>query len=283
MRILFLFTLIIILQGCVSLSKYNKLLGKYNATVEQGRLYKKEIAQVNEKTAEIQNEMIAILLQKEDSLKTSISKKYIVKRLERRGIQINVNEFNPKVLTLVHPSTLKHHISLEDSIQFSKINLDTARQFKWLSNKEKDVYYWLNYARVKPRDFCETYLLPLLEKNYDPNYLLTLIDYMYEMNPVNPLVPDKAAYESARCHAETSGKAGIVGHNRLFNCKEKFWGECCSYGDFSARDHVIRLLIDEKIQSLGHRYICLSPNYKNVGISVAAHCIYKENVVLDFL
>jgi len=283
MRILFLFTLIIILQGCISLSKYNKLLGKYNATEEQGRLYKKEIAQVNEKTAEIQNEMIAILLQKEDSLKTSISKKYIVKRLERRGIQINVNEFNPKVLTLVHPSTLKHHISLEDSIQFSKINLDTARQFKWLSNKEKDIYYWLNYARVKPRDFCETYLLPLLEKNYDPNYLLTLIDYMYEMNPVNPLVPDKAAYESARCHAETSGKAGIVGHNRLFNCKEKFWGECCSYGDFSARDHVIRLLIDEKIQSLGHRYICLSPNYKNVGISVAAHCIYKENVVLDFL
>jgi hypothetical protein len=283
MRTLFLFTLIIILQGCVSLSKYNTQLGKYNTTVEQGRLYKKEIAQVNIKIAEIQDEMVAILLQREDSIKTSISKKYIVKRLERRGLEVNENEFKPKFLPLVHPSTLTYHITLEDSIKFSKINIDTARQIKWLSKKEKDVYYWLNYARVKPRDFCETYLLPLLEKNYDPNYLLTLIDYMYEMKPLNPLVPDKAAYESARCHAETSGKAGIVGHNRLFNCKEKFLGECCSYGDISARDHVICLLIDEKIQSLGHRYICLSPNYKNVGISVAAHCIYKENVVLDFL
>ncbi len=274
MKILSVFMLLFMLSSCVSIFKYKASQADYNQSVQLG------LARLKQLNAKTRNE-INLLTIDADSMNSSVSTKYILRRLEKHGIKVKAEDFNPEYLPLRHPSSRDWDITEEETTKYIKLNPDTARNIKWLTTKEKDIYYWLNYARMYPRDFCDKYILPLMETDTDPNYLLTLIDYMYEMKPMNPLVPDKSLYESAKCHAETSGKAGYNGHKRLLGCKEKFMGECCDYGNFSARDHVIRLLVDEQVSSLGHRYTSLG-FYDQVGISVASHIKYSETVVFDF-
>lgn len=173
----------------------------------------------------------------------------------------------------------------------SKYNIaHTAQNTDYLTENEKLVYYYLNLARLNPSLFAETFLIKYTKWNSYED--LSLSDYytgslyktMKNMKPVGVLFPQKDLFESAKCHAVSSGKAGYVGHTRLSNsnCQSKFSGECCSYGQFDALEIVMQLLIDSGVPSLGHRKICLSSNYKTLGVSVQPHKIYRFNSVLDF-
>ncbi|WP_338812627.1 CAP domain-containing protein [Bernardetia sp. Wsw4-3y2] len=166
----------------------------------------------------------------------------------------------------------------------------TAQSTDYLTENEKLVYYYLNLARLNPPLFAETFLVKYKKWNSYEN--LSLSDYytgslyktMKNMKPVGVLSPQKDLFESARCHAISSGKKGYVGHTRLPNsgCKSKFAGECCSYGQFDALEIVMQLLVDSGVPSLGHRKICLSGSYKTLGVSVQPHKTYRFNSVLDF-
>ena len=166
----------------------------------------------------------------------------------------------------------------------------TAQNTDYLTENEKLVYYYLNLARLNPSLFAETFLIKYTKWNSHEN--LNLSDYytgslyktMKNMQSVEVLSPQKDLFESARCHAITSGKKGYVGHTRLTNsgCKAKFSGECCSYGQFDALEIVMQLLIDSGVPSLGHRKICLDRGYKTLGVSVQPHKTYRFNSVLDF-
>ncbi len=173
----------------------------------------------------------------------------------------------------------------------AKYNLAyTAQNTDYLTENEKLVYYYLNLARLNPSLFAETFLVKY--KKWNSHEDLSLLNYytgslyrtMKAMKPVGVLVPQKELFESAKCHAVSSGKVGYVGHTRLpnFNCKSKFAGECCSYGQFDALAIVMQLLIDSGVQSLGHRKICLDAKYKTIGVSVQPHKTYRFNSVLDF-
>jgi uncharacterized protein YkwD len=59
-------------------------------------------------------------------------------------------------------------------------------------------------------------------------------------------------------------------------------GECCYYGVEDAFDIIVDLLIDQGVSSLGHRKICLSPSYTELGVSIQPHKTYSSNTVLDF-
>lgn len=166
----------------------------------------------------------------------------------------------------------------------------TAQNTNYLTENEKLVYYYLNLARLNPSLFAETFLVKYTKWNSYEN--LSLSDYytgslyktMKSMQPVGLLYPQEDLFESAKCHAISSGKVGYVGHSRLpnFNCKSTFSGECCSYGQFDALEIVMQLLIDSGVPSLGHRQICLSGGYKTLGVSVQPHKTYRFNSVLDF-
>jgi hypothetical protein len=161
---------------------------------------------------------------------------------------------------------------------------DIARNINWLSEKEKETYYWLNYARMYPKEFCDLYIIPLNNAmNYKNNrYIISLIDYMYSMKPLNALTPDKQAYESARCHAESSGKNGVTGHRRSKECPDRIYYECIDYNKFDARDHIVRLLINLDCDKLNYRYNLLDL-MSSAGIAYAIHSEYDEILVIDLL
>jgi uncharacterized protein YkwD len=103
------------------------------------------------------------------------------------------------------------------------------------------------------------------------------------MRPLNILLPNKFCYESAQCHAQTSGNAGYIGHERLnADCKKSsfYFGECISYGYDNPLDIVMALLIDEGVPSLGHRKNFMG-NFKSVAVSIQPHKSYRYNAVID--
>lgn len=166
---------------------------------------------------------------------------------------------------------------------------NTAADVTYMSNSEKEVIHILNLARLNPTLFCNTVIkqYPVLSgrpelKNSE--YYISLVVAMKKQQPLNVLQPDKRSFESAQCHAETSGETGYVGHDRKSkDCKRllNFTGECCDYGNNNPIDIVLSLLIDEDIPSLSHRTICLT-GFNKIGVSIQPHKSYRYNTVMDF-
>jgi hypothetical protein len=156
---------------------------------------------------------------------------------------------------------------------------NTASNEDYLTEQEKNVYYYLNICRMNPKLFADTYLLKHAD-SLDDEYEISLYKDLQKMESLPCLQPNKQCWESAKCHAIASGESSYVGHDRE-NCVSYFWGECCQYGPSDPLAIVLQLLIDRGVPSLGHRSICMG-SYDELGVSIQPHIGYGSNAVLDF-
>ena len=61
------------------------------------------------------------------------------------------------------------------------------------------------------------------------------------------------------------------------------WGENCAYGQYTARDFIMALLVDDDVPSRGHRKNILNSKYTQVGVGLATgHGTYNTVLVTDF-
>lgn len=169
------------------------------------------------------------------------------------------------------------------------LKCNTAATSNYLTEEEKKTIYILNMARMNPVLFANTVVKQYPDKtgwhiNRNSTYYKSLLETMLKLKPMNLLYPDSLCYKSALCHALTTGYEGTVTHERTTDdChrQQYFSGECCHYGNKTAVDILLSLLIDEGVESLGHREICLGP-YKKLGVSIQSHSAYGYMAVLDF-
>lgn len=166
---------------------------------------------------------------------------------------------------------------------------NTAAKAKYMSAEEREMIWILNMARINPQHFCKTVVAPYSKDNGidmdSERYYLSLMKQMRYMEPLGILQPDRAAFTSAECHANTSGRKGYTGHKRQSSeCRnvQKFNGECCSYGVDEPVGVIVTLLVDEDVPSLGHREILLG-GYSKIGVAERPHSQYGTNTVLDLL
>lgn len=163
----------------------------------------------------------------------------------------------------------------------------TAARINALSEEEKNVFTYLNLARMYPKRFAQNELRKYLGEDRYKNpkelnfYESSLKKTLLEMSPLPPLIFSRQMYELAKCFSNESKLLGTVGHDRS-NCKGGYLGECCSYGRGSGWSIVLQLLVDEGVESLGHRKICLDKSYIGLGVSINEHPIYGKCCVLDF-
>jgi uncharacterized protein YkwD len=185
-------------------------------------------------------------------------------------------------------SPLSSYSTAWNDIKYSKCN--TAAGEAYMSNAEKETVYILNLVRSNPALFAKTVLkkYPSVSGNLylatDSFYFISLVNRLMQMKPLDILYPDKACFESAACHATSSGIAGYAGHKRINReCEKKknYNGECCDYGHKDPLEIILSLLIDEGVPSLGHRNIFLSA-YNKIGVSIQPHKKYGYNAVFDF-
>jgi len=178
------------------------------------------------------------------------------------------------------PITLKIAASATDSA-IVMVNTQTDEGCSFMNAKEKEVIQWINIARMYPRWFIYFNQLTPSADTFQNGLYKTL----KTMRPIKEkLEPDSMLWLGAYCHAKQSGITAYVGHDRRgAGCKKNFWAECISYGRGDAKSHVVRLLIDKGIKSLGHRKNCLNPSLKLVGVSEQDHkSRYKKIIVIDF-
>lgn len=190
-----------------------------------------------------------------------------------------------------------------------RADLNTAADVKYLSSLEKDVIYEINLFRSDPAKYSEQYIAPLA-KYYDGKILhypgdksirtvegvRALNECVRELKKMSfkPILnPDKNLSQSARdlqLDQQKSGRTGHKGSDRsdLNQRIERYgqWqtriGENIAYGNTSARQTIIFLLIDDGIRDRGHRATLLNPDFKLVGVACGKHPVYETMCVLDF-
>ena len=177
-----------------------------------------------------------------------------------------------------------------DADVFNKAN--TAKDVSYLSDDEKSVICLCNLARVNGKLFANTYLRDYVqERSLKSEYVQTLITDLQNVRDLPMLVPDLGLCTAAANHASDIGSTGRTGHRSsdgrdLVKRFEKYFekgtvSENCSYGKAAPLDIVMQLLIDDGVESLGHRNVMLSEQYGAVGVSIAKHSIFQYNCVLD--
>lgn len=187
-------------------------------------------------------------------------------------------------------------------------NLNTARNSNYLNSLEKEVIYELNLFRSNPARYAQLYIAPLAKY-----YNYTILNYpgdrairtkegvraLYECirelkreTPKPTIYPNKDLSLSARDHQRDQQRTGRRGHTgsdrsilrqriERYGEWEQCIGENIAYGNTSARQIVIFLLIDDGVRNRGHRKSLLNPKFKLAGVACGLHPVYKTMCVID--
>lgn len=273
MNKLFVISLIIIFSAsCVSKKEYESL--------------QKRNTSLSRKNKEIQRSMDAVLLDKESYDEIFATYQFRIDSLQKvvNALQTKVEANNNTQIPVAKTKQVaKAAYGDWNKPEYNVAN--TALLSSYMSDEEKEFIKLWNYCRLNPQLFLNTYLKKIVDKapQYRTEYESSLIIDLQKQNPLPVIRPDKVLFASAKCHAFNSGVVGHVGHNRKSystNCPSVFRAECCSYGNLDALGHLINLLVDEGVVSLGHRVALLS-NYEFAGVSIQPHKTFKNNIVID--
>jgi len=187
--------------------------------------------------------------------------------------------------------------------------LNTAANESYLSPLEKEIVFEINIFRSDPAQYAEKYIAPLA-KNYQKNILQypgdipiktvegvkALNECVRELKKATPkpiLYPSEGLTKAAEDHCRDQSKTGRTGHigsdNSNLKARVDRYGkwkvriaENIAYGNTSARQVIIFLLIDDNVKNRGHRVNMLHPDFKLVGVSTGRHPEYLTMCVMDF-
>lgn len=188
-------------------------------------------------------------------------------------------------------------------------DLNTAKNVSYLSPIEKEIIYEINLFRSNPTQYAKNYIEPLA-KHYEKKILhypndqpiLTkegvkalheCVKVLKQASPLPLIFPNKALSLAANDHQKDQNKTGKTGHigSDRSNIKKRVerhgeWqvriAENIAYGNSSARQVIIFLLIDDGVKNRGHRDNLLHPDFKTVGVSFGNHPVYGTMCVMDF-
>ena len=156
----------------------------------------------------------------------------------------------------------------------------------YLSKPEKDLLYWMNFARKYPRQFYDDVvcayikIYPELVKTGQNNE--SLKNDLYSAQPLPLLLLDENLTNMAREHASDvrlrnnpsiahSSSSGLNFQQRAikFGFQNVCLGENLSYGSGSVLMQLVLLYLDAGHADLGHRKNLLKPAFTNIGLASA--------------
>jgi uncharacterized protein YkwD len=165
---------------------------------------------------------------------------------------------------------------------------DTARDVDYLSKIEKDIILELNMARSNPGKYAEMYI--------DPSkgaFARECYEELRNTGSLSVLLPKKGLSQAAKDHLKDTGPKGMIGHNgsdgstmtsriNRYGTWKSGASENISYGRDTARGIVVQLLIDDGVESRGHRKNIMNGASKFVGVAFGEHSKYRYMCVQDF-
>jgi uncharacterized protein YkwD len=183
-----------------------------------------------------------------------------------------------------------------------------VEDLNFLSQLEKEVVKELNLARTAPGAYVE-YLIDF-KRFYIGKHIRIAgrtpvvtqegatavneaIDFLQNVEPVSPLYVSKGLSLAAKSHVEDQGPEGLMSHQGSDNSSpidrmmrygkvRGAYGENIGYGEFSAREIVMQLIIDDGVQDRGHRDYIFKDDFKVVGVACGDHKAFGTMCVMDF-
>lgn len=175
--------------------------------------------------------------------------------------------------------------------------LNTAADAYYLDDDEKNLVLAHNLVRFDPQRFAQLYVSEYttyfdnLEFRYPGlrNVLLTqeglapLKELYYELlrtEPMGLLYPSKGLSSSAKLHMDYlvennklghDGQGGLAARIERFGEWDHIIGENIAYGNFSAHDALLYMLIDDNVPDRSHRTIIIDPMFKLIGVAKGEH------------
>lgn len=188
--------------------------------------------------------------------------------------------------------------------------LNTAAEVSYLSPLEKEIIFEINLFRSNPAKYAQDYIVPLA-KNFQNKLLYYPGDHqairtqegvsalhecvkVLRKETTKPVMfPNPDLHKAASDHQKDQSKSGKTGHSGSDNSNlrtrierhgqwQKQIAENIAYGNTSARQVVVFLLIDDGVKSRGHRITLLNPDLKFVGVACGSHPKYNTMCVMDF-
>ncbi len=168
---------------------------------------------------------------------------------------------------------------------------NTAADVSYMTENEKKVVEYINLSRMQPQLFASTLLknylkgYPALESN---DYVLSLQSDLESATSLESFLPDTELYWCAEKWADFIGTNGMGGHGDFqvrvqnFLDENKRVGEDIDYGFNDPLTIVMRLLIDNGVEGVGHRKAILNNDYTNIGLSIKPHINFTWACVIDF-
>lgn len=152
--------------------------------------------------------------------------------------------------------------------------------YKNLSKVEKETIYWMNFVRLRPKDFSDLIIKPFLKQfpEAKSSYSNSLIKTLEQMNRVQFITPQVQLNLLAMSHSSDLGKTGSsISHSssrgESFQERMNKAGvtDCIAENVYEGREQalqsIIFLLIDKGVPNVGHRKNILDDNMHSVGIS----------------
>ncbi|MBY0481577.1 MAG: CAP domain-containing protein [Chitinophagaceae bacterium] len=167
-------------------------------------------------------------------------------------------------------------------------------EFKHLSGLEKEMYYWINYSRIYPKQFLDSALTPLLKQfpNLQGKNAESLKTAFNQNESLTPFVLNYRLLQLAREQAKDNVAQGHINHNSLkgkpFYLRIRDAGirycasENISNGPPDMLFQLCLLYLDIGVPGLGHRKALFNPQLIELGLGVAAQNADTYYTVQDF-
>jgi uncharacterized protein YkwD len=174
----------------------------------------------------------------------------------------------------------------------------------------------INKVRLNPKKYADEVITPILKTFVDNPWndplirkkgdiwlstnegkavIYELIEELNNTTPMQILYPSKGMSQAAKSHTHDCSSHNKTGHDgsdgsRFWNRVNRYGkidlaqnggGECLSYGSNTGVDIVIQLLVDDGVESRGHRKILLNPNSSKIGVGYDTHPTWNYMCTVD--
>ncbi|MFL5540629.1 MAG: CAP domain-containing protein [Longimicrobiaceae bacterium] len=171
--------------------------------------------------------------------------------------------------------------------------------------QQREMAAEVNLARTNPRAYAEIveqYFARLgddrVNRNGDTSILMNegrpavdeAVAFLRSAEALAPLTLNSCLSQSAQDHVAEMGPSGGTSHlspdgrDPSGRASERvghrvYCGENMSFGRDSPREHVIALLVDDGVESRGHRTNIFDRAYKSIGVGVGSHARFRNMTV----
>ena len=166
--------------------------------------------------------------------------------------------------------------------------------YRALSIQEKDVAYYLNYARRNPPVFLEKAINVFLINHPEvkSTYTSSLQKTFTCLSELPIIIPDVSISKVSRLHAKDLSTNNTLSHEstdgRTFQERMQPYVKGCgsesihASSKFNALESILSLLFDFNVPDLGHRKSLLDPRFHKGGYGVSINAKGNAVLVIDF-